>query len=309
MRHKKLATLLAISVLWLATPFLSVPRANAFHDGLSVELTGTMIKGTDKFFDTIVTAAREGSIVTFNAKIMMSSLAGQRNLTIGVKFDWMTGWVNASNANPASTLAATKDQYVTATVSVTMPTLTGQFAGYNLYLHDWVLQVWSNKTNTPITKDTCIGDIAGAPLAGCVPFFGGDFAIYSTVQADGIALREEAENKIDHLTSRLTIPFGFASPPGWSKATADVSQADAELGLGDSYYDVGDFASAKTHYQNALNLANSAASGLGGGESANYAGALMTSTGWLLGGVAAILLGLGGFMYLRGRSKTSALRN
>ena len=305
MRNKKLASLLAIAVLSLAAPFFAIPRASAYHTGgVSVDITGTVIKGTDKFFDTTVTAAREGSVVNFYTKIVMSSLAGQRNLTLGVKFDWMTGFVNASNANPTSTLAATKDQYVTAAVSVTMPMLTVQYVGYNLNLHTWELRVWSGKLNSANATAGCSDT---GILAACASTSGGGFAIYSTAQADGITLREEAEDKIDHLSARLTLPTAATPPAGWSKATADVSQADAELGLGDSYYDVGDFAAAKTHYQNALNLANSALSALGGGESADYVGALMSSTGWLLGGVAAILLGLGGFMYLNRRSKTPAM--
>ena len=57
------------------------------------------------------------------------------------------------------------------------------------------------------------------------------------------------------------------------------------------------------HYRNALNLANSAAGALSGGESGTYFSEWFGGIGWLLVGVAALLSGFGGFLYLRKRSK------
>ena len=281
-------------------PFFSAPRANAFHSSITfpTDPTGGILfqNFQDPKFGT-VDAAREGSTVSFNVLIRTDSDAGQRNITVGVKFDWMTSWVNASDAGPSNTLEVAPDQYVTATVSVTMPSLTSQFVGYNLYTHTWQVRVWSGAASAPSTA-TCDSDLA---LTGCqTSAVRTGFAIYSNDQADGINAREEANEKIDS----LSIPFGF---PGTAKATSDLNQAKAERALGDTFYEDGNFATAKTHYQNALNLVNSAASALSGGDAATYTNVLLGGIGTFLLGVGIFIAGLGGFWYLLRRPKTKTM--
>lgn len=297
MQHKKIASILAIAVLSLAVPLFTVPRANAFHSSITFPTNPTggtlFVNRFDAYHDATVDAARENSPVTFNVLIRTDSAVGQRNITVGVKFEWMTSWINASDAGPANTLEVAPDSYATATVSVTMPALTGQFVGYNLYLHEWEVRVWSGAANAP-SGATCDSD---GTLTGCQTSpLRTAFAIYSNDQADGINAMEEASAKIDS----LSIPFGF---PGTAKATADRSQATAELALGDTFYDDGNFAMAKTRYQNALNLANSAINALSGGDAATYTNVLLGGIGSFLLGVGVFIAGFGGFWYVIRRRK------
>jgi hypothetical protein len=69
----------------------------------------------------------------------------------------------------------------------------------------------------------------------------------------------------------------------------------------------GDYAGAKTHYQNALNDANAAAGSLtnqgGGVDNATLINLLLGGIGIALIGIGALLAGLGGFFYLRRKPK------
>jgi len=295
MKHKKIASILAIAMLSLASPFFSIPKAHAFSDSVTWNITGgtQTYSGTndDPLFGTVV-SAREGSTVTFTIVILSSSTTGQRNMTVGVRFDWMPSYVNASNANSGTTLAVSPDQQVTVTVSVTMPALTGTAAGYNLYTHDYFVRVWSGPLNSPT-------DCSGTGLRGCFSASPSGFAIYSNAQADGMAARQQAGERISSLTGLLG--FGFA--PGRAKAAADLSQAQAELDLGDITYEGRDFAAARTNYQNALNLANSAAGALSGGDAATYTNQLLGGIGSFLLGVGIFIAGFGGFWYVIRRPK------
>jgi len=297
MKHKKIASILAIAVLSLATPFFSMPRAHAFDDNTAVGITGTQ-RYSDPFFGfSTVTSARDGSVVTFNVLLQASSVAtpntGQRNVTVGVKFDWMTSWTNASNANPSSTLAVMPNQDVTVSVSVTLPSLTGTTAGYNLVLHSWQVLIASGALNSVNACPSHTG------LQGCVFESGGSFAIYSGDQLDGMDARRAAEEKFQYLS---TIS-GFAIGPGFAKLAADLSQAQAERDLGNTAYAAGNFGQARTHYQNALNLANSAASALSGGDAATYTNVLLGGIGIFLLGVGVFIAGFGGFWYALRRPK------
>ncbi len=311
MRNKKIATILTVAVLWLAAPLFAIPNANAFHSSITVDITGTQNYSSvyaDPMFGS-VESAREGSSVVFNVKILANSNAGQRNVTVGVKFDWMTSYQNATNARPNSTLILTQNQYVIVTLSVTMPTVSGQYVGYNLYLHTWRLRIWSAAANSPIgpTADTCPTHTPDSqrPNVGCFEVTQSNFALYSADQADGMASRAQAYAKWATLSG--TFSSLTELPPGASKAAADISQASAEISLGDTNYSSGDFAGAKTHYTSALNLANSAAAALSGGDSAGYTNVLLGGIGWLLGGVGVLLGGIGAFWYFMKRPKASMM--
>ncbi len=303
MRHKKLASLVAIVILGIAAPFVSIPRVQAFHSDVTATLTGVQ-RYSDPVLGT-VDAAKEGSMVTFDVKIVADSTVGaatgQRNITVGAKFDWMPNYVNASNANPTSTLSLMPKQYVTVTVSITLPTISGQYTGYNLYTHTWDVKVWSGAANSAVGPSIDCTHTGGS-IAGCVqrtqPV---NFAIYSAAQADGMAARNEASLKAGSLSSVLN---GLTElPAGASKAVADVSAATAEISLGDQSYRGGDLNAAKTHYTNALNSANSAMSALNGGDAAGYTNVLLSGIGWLLAGVGVFIAGFGAFWHLRKKPK------
>lgn len=293
MKHKKIASLLAIAVLSLATPFFSIPRVHAFSDTVTWSLTGVQ-NYSDPLLGSVV-SAREGSIVTFTVVIESSSTIGPRNFTVGARFDWMPSYVNASGANPGDTLEVSADQDVTVTLSITLPPLSGTTAGYNLYTHDYFVRVWSGPLNSPT-------DCSGTALRGCFSASSGNFAIYSNVQADGLAAREQANERISYLSPALG--FGFVLVPGQAKAASDLAQAQAERDLGNTNYAARDFGAARTNYQNALNLANSAAAALAGGDGATYTNVLFNGIGWLLIGVGVFIAGFGGFWYLLRRPKT-----
>jgi len=289
MKHKKIASLVAIAILWIGIPFFSIPRAAAFHDNISFALTGVQTY-SDPLFGTVSTA-RENAPVTLTVLIDSADFTGQENITVGIWFSWMTSYVNASNADTDSTLIVTKNQFVTVTASVTLPPLSGGSASYNLYEHTWIARVWRGAANAPSTN--------------IVTSSSGSFAIYNAAQADGMAARADATEKINALETLLAPLIGLTEPlPGKAKAVGDLSQAQAELALGDDFYTTRDFAAANTHYRNALNLANSAAGALSGAESGTYFGDWFAGVGWLLIGVAAFLGGFGSFFYLRKRAKS-----
>lgn len=283
MKHKKIASLLAIAVLWIGIPFFSIPRANAFHENISFALTGVQVY-SDPLFGTVSTA-RENSPVTLTVLIDSGDFTGQQNITVGIWFSWMTSYVNASNADIDSTLPVTKNQFVTVTVSVTLPVLSGGSANYNLYEHTWIARVWAGAANSPSTSVHSSAT--------------GSFAIYNAAQADGLAAREQANERIGYISGLL----GFGFEPGQAKAAADLAQAQAERDLGNTNYLARDFAAARANYQNALNLANSAASALSGGDAATYTNVLLGGIGSFLFGVGIFIAGFGGFWYLLRRPK------
>ena len=286
-------------------PFLSVPNVQAFHSGsVTVEMTGTVVQSySDPLLGT-VDAAKESSPVSLYVRVVAGSVVGQRNLTVGVKFDWMTTWLNASTATPTSTLSLQANQIAIVPITVTMPALSAN-PGLNLARHTWEVRVWNSAKDSSVSG--VVGDCTSHStnnVPGCASSgtFSG-FAIYSNDQADAVKARQEANSKISSLTSTLSSLLEL--PPGAGRAAADLSTGSVELSLGDTSYANGDFTAAKTHYTNALNLANSAAGALQGGDSADFTNLLLNGTGWLLAGVGVLMAGLGGFMYLRKKPKSA----
>ena len=79
------------------------------------------------------------------------------------------------------------------------------------------------------------------------------------------------------------------------------------MALANSAYSTGDFSTAQTDYQNALNDANAAQNSLstigGGTDTATFTSIWLDSVAILLGGIGAILVGFAGFKYLRGKTR------
>ncbi len=313
MKTRKIGVIASLLLVALALPALSIPRAHGFDSSTSLSpnpISGlVVVNGFDRFFQTSVNAAREGSTVNFNVQIIASNFPGQRNITVGVKMDWMTNFVNASNASPTNTLALTANQMAVVAAGVTMPALSGSFSNINLVLHSWELRVWSGPLNTAITNPSLDCPNHNA-LSGCVDITSNrrNFAVYSNAQADGVMANIQAGAEISSLQGTLG---GLTElPPGASKAASELAQASAERSLGDISYGQGDFAGAKTHYTNALNFANSAASDLaaqgGGVDSAAFWQLILSGTGALLVGVGVLVAAVGAWLYLHRRSKTLA---
>ncbi len=311
MKTRKIGVIASLLLLALALPALSIPKANAFGAINFVQVSGLVVASyRDPFYNVgNVAPAREGSTVNFNVQILTNGVPGQRNITVGVKLDWMSSFVNASNARPGNTLALNADQMAIVTVGVTMPAVSGSFSNINLVPHSWELRIWSGQVNASITPVLGLDCPVHRSLSGCdsttnpLPF-----AVYSNAQADGVLATLQASAVIGQLT--LTLSRLTELPPGAAKASSDMAQAKAEQSLGDTSYGQGDFAGAKTHYTNALNFANSAASDLavqgGGVDSAAFWQLILSGTGALLVGVGVFVAAVAAWIYLHRRSRTLA---
>jgi hypothetical protein len=104
--------------------------------------------------------------------------------------------------------------------------------------------------------------------------------------------------------SGIGIGFGFSLNQA---AQGQLLQANAEMNLGDQSWASGDFAGAKTHYQNSQNDANAALAtqvNLGGSTTnAGIVSTILAGTGTALFGIGGLLAGIGGFFYLRRKPK------
>ncbi|OLD40093.1 MAG: hypothetical protein AUI21_05300 [Nitrospirae bacterium 13_1_40CM_2_62_10] len=82
------------------------------------------------------------------------------------------------------------------------------------------------------------------------------------------------------------------------------------MALANNAYALGDFSTAQTDYQNALNDANAAQSSLstigGGTDAATFTSIWIEAVAVLFGGIGALLVGFAGFKYLRVRTRASA---
>src|SRR5947199_1120882 len=121
-------SLLLVALALPAANIANVPKANAFHSASSVTLSGLALASySDPVISNIGSRdiATAGSTVTFNVAIFATPTVYQRNVTVGIKFDWMTSFQNASNASPSNTLSLTASQQATVSVSVAIPSSSG----------------------------------------------------------------------------------------------------------------------------------------------------------------------------------------
>jgi hypothetical protein len=129
--------------------------------------------------------------------------------------------------------------------------------------------------------------------------------VYNSAQANSYTTRLQAASILASLSSAFRT--SFTSPPGSSAALAMYSQGNTQLTLGDAAYANGDFTTAQTDYQNALNDANAAQSSLstigGGTDTATFTSIWLDSVAILLGGIGAIMVSFAGFKYLRGKTR------
>ena len=206
----------------------------------------------------------------------------------------MTSYQNATNANPTSTLSMTASQVATVTIAVVMP------AQGSVALHSWSVAVWDGAQNS-------------LNPAGCSPFNNGEktppqcllipttgfhaLAVYTGDQLAAAQAAFQAGNAIALVPSTTSTPA----------AAGQLAQARTEQSLGTESWLNGDYAGAKTHYQNALNNANAAQASftnLGGGSAnAGIVSTILAGTGTAMFGLGGLLAGIGGFFYLRRRPK------
>jgi hypothetical protein len=314
-RRKFLVPIIALLLVGVAVP-VSVQRAHAddTYGGTSLTITGFLFRGqADSYLGSgsQVDAIQAGNTLTFNVLFTANSYVYQRNLTMGVKFDWMTNYQNMTG----SYVAVYAGQTVTLSLSYTIPALTGQYANLNQVAHTWTLEVW----DMPVGANwhgNCIDSNSFPPTPMCNSFTncGGYFcygtpyhpvAVYNSAQASSYTTRLQAYSIIASLS--LVFRSAQTPPPGSSAAMALYSQAYTQMALADAAYQNGDFTTAQTDYQNALNNANAAQSSLstigGGTDTATFTSIWLDSVAILLGGIGAILVGFAGFKYLRGKTR------
>ena len=163
--HRRIlfAATIAVLVIGMAAPGF-MPKANASYQSANLQTSGLVTRGyTDLYLNTVVDAVKAGSTFTFTLTLVANTNQVQRNISMGVKFDWMNQFQNATNANPSSTYPLLANQYATLTVSVTIPQLTGQYANFNLTPHYWTLEVWSTPANQPTNLDSGMPNVCATP--------------------------------------------------------------------------------------------------------------------------------------------------
>jgi hypothetical protein len=306
--RKFLIPILAVLLVGMAVP-LSVPRAHGDDTNETLNITGLAARYTyDSYLGTYVDAMQAGNVMTFNVIYTANTYVYQRNLTLGVKFDWMTTFQNTS-----SYLAVYAGQTLTISLAYTIPALTGANSALNLQAHAWTLELWDMGTTATWNANTYCYDYNYAPpyvQPMCRSFYSYNYpyhplAVYSSAQISSYNSKLQASAIISSLNSVLG---STSSPaPGTSSALASLAQANTQMALANNAYSLGDFATAQTDYQNALNYANAAQSSLatigGGTDTATFTSIWLDSVAILLGGIGAILVSFAGFKYLRGKTR------
>jgi hypothetical protein len=306
--RKFLIPILAVLLVGVAVP-LTVQRAHGDDTNETLNVTGLTARGTyDSYLQSTVDAMQAGNTMTFNVIFTANSYVYQRNLTMGVKFDWMTNFQNTT-----SDTAVYAGQTLTVTLPYTIPALAGQYSALNLQAHTWTLDLWDMGTSATWNVNNGCFDFNNAPpnvQPMCRSFTSNNYpnhplAVYSSSQTSSYNSKLQASAIITSLNSVLGSTISPA--PGTSSALASLAQANTQMSLANNAYALGDFTTAQTDYQNALNDANAAQSSLatigGGTDTATFTSIWLDSVAILLGGIGAILVGFAGFKYLRGKTR------
>jgi hypothetical protein len=310
---KFLVPILAVILIGVVVP-LAVPKGHAddTYGGTTLNVAGFLARRTtDPYLGNFpVDAVQAGNTLTFNVLFTANTYVYQRNLTMGIKFDWMNYYQNMTG----SSVAVNAGQTVTLSLAYTLPALTGQYANLNQGIHSWTLEIW----DMPIGASwhgSCYDGNGYPPYVYpmCNSFNSAYYgqwnpvAVYNSAQASCYNSRIQATA----ILTSLGVAFSSTSAPapGTSAALALYSQANTQMVLANNAYSNGDFTTAQTDYQNALNDANAAQSSLstigGGTDTATFTSIWLDSVAILLGGIGAILVGFASFKYLR--VKTRAL--
>jgi len=300
--------ILAVLLVGVAVP-LSVPKAHGDDSTTTLTISGFLARNyNDGYLGCCEDTVQAGNTLTFNVVFTANSYVYQRNITVGIKFDWMTNFQNTTTDT-----AVFAGQTVTVSLPFTVPVLSGQYTNLNQASHTWTLQVWDMAQGATWSTSTFCTDPNSfmAPFQpSCKQFSSFNFgfhsvAVYSSAQANCYSNKLQANAILTSLASA----FGstITPVPGTSAALASYSQANTQMALGNNAYSTGDFSTAQTDYQNALNDANAAQSSLatigGGTDTATFTGILLDSVAILLAGIGAILVGFAGFKYLRGKTR------
>jgi len=198
----------------------------------------------------------------------------------------------------ASVLSLTANQIGTTTISIGLPTVGAMSPS-----HSWTIEVWDGPSTGNIGacqgNDTTEQYSGSGSTTACFPLATGSITFVTADQYAGAQARASAKT----ITNSVGV-FGLPN----TAADAQIAQANSELSLGDSSWTGGDFAGAKTHYQNGLNDANAAlatAYNLSGNQttSQSIVSPILAAIGTVMFGLGGLLAGIGAFFYLRRRPK------
>jgi len=233
---KKKIAMLCCLVLALGTSMSAVVPVKA--DITDWMWLGPVFSGTEPFLGVNVVAYREGSTAQLAVVVDRSDpFVNLLNVSaVIVNFDWGINYTSTdvSLTNPVQLNA--NRTVASFTVAFTVPSTS---VASNLIPHTYKMYVeYVNATTGPKRR---VGTYTTVPNFGW-PDFAPYFAVYSNDQADAQGLWQRADT--------------YTEPTGnFSSAEARVlwEKGNAELSRGETAYLVGDFAGAKTNFQNAVN--------------------------------------------------------
>jgi hypothetical protein len=294
-RRKIVIACLSLLIVGLALPTTSINKAHAFTSGNnSYAISNILTNFASPSGFGSGTVAQGGTTVTVTVTVQASAFnnpAYQRNVTIGYKGDWMTTYQNAT------ILTLTTSQIATTNLAIALPSVTAISPS-----HTWQIEVWDGPASGNVGP--CQGNDSTDQYRGsgtttaCFQLAAGSISLLTGDQYSAAQARNSASTIIG------AVGLGGL---GNAAANAQLDQANAEQSLGDQNWRSGDFAGAKTHYQNALNDANAAlatAYNLSGGQgNAVIISPILAAVGTVMFGLGGLLAGIGGFFYLKRRPK------
>jgi len=190
-------------------------------------------KGTDAFYGgPAVVAYKTGSTANLALTVDHNDVPRANISAVKVWFDWGVNYTSTdvSVTSPIQ-LNSTNPKRV-FTIGFTVPATT---VASNLFKHSYIIYI--EQVNATTGSKKIVATYTSATYT--------DFVVYSSDQADARDLNQ----KVDLYTD-----------PGFTSAEANVlwEKGTDEASRGDTFYSVAEFASAKTSYQNAINLYESA---------------------------------------------------
>src|SRR2546428_3171095 len=299
MQRRKIAVAcLSLLLVGLALPTTNINKAHAFTNGNNTVTISNVLTGFASPTSGSGTVAQAGSTITVIVVVQAgapqpppSTLNYQRNVTVGFKGDWMASYQNGS----IITLAP--GQIGSTTLSIVLPSANSISPN-----HSWNVQLWDGPA-TGLVSSCTPGD-GNDPKNCFIPLtFGGVIRFLTADQYSAAQARKAALTRL----SSVVIPGTSIILISNQAAVAQLTQASAELKAGDQSWTNGDFAGAKTHYQNSQTNVNNALQtqyNLGGSQqNASIVSVILGGAGTAMFGLGGLLAGIGGFFYLRRRPK------
>jgi hypothetical protein len=248
----------------------------------SVNWIAPLVQNHDSFYGETVTGYQAGSTAEFVIGVRNTLYSVNMNVSsIKIWFDWGTNYTdNNPTYNASSPQAIGENLLHVFTVSFDLPDNT---IASNLVTHDYVIYV----------EDVN----ASGSVIHYYSWFGSNFAVFSSAQADAWNLLKQMDQYDFHPTF-LT-----------SQAKQQLLQAQIALNLGDTAYGDGDFNGAVSYYTNASGLIQSAYSSEYD-KSLQFENALlgmaqgavnmlnMMGIGYTLFGIGFFFMGIGVLVYL-----------